>query len=396
MIKNLLREALTENTYLTEIDFKDAFKDVKATCLSPDMVVNMLNDELARLNHNKEAKEKDKVKRGKKDIIVTRGNIEQLQDKSGNINIDMFIKNLTAEPDTIFDHNPKMEKSDEGRPQITVNTGLPAIKGIVYDMDKKEFLSLNTCPSAGICQMDCYARKAFYVMDDTKTMKLTRRLNFLLNNPDGYKAKILSELEPIAQNLKRTSVGKAEKMRLLIRWNDAGDFFGDMYLKIAKDVTKELISKGYNVMSYAYTKIGKYVIALDKDKNFIVNFSTGAKISDVNAVDAYDVKSSIKKSHTVPLEKFSGIFVKKGAHYVKGADGKPLFVDETSPEKLKNDIYRLYGPMFKITRESLRFTYELPQKEGKKNQFNVIVLPSGDSDIGAQRNDVKISFLLEH
>ena len=243
MIKNLLREALTENTYLTEIDFKDAFKDVKATCLSPDMVVNMLNDELGRLNHNKEAKEKDKVKRGKKDIIVTRGNIEQLQDKSGNINIDMFIKNLTAEPDTIFDHNPKMEKSDEGRPQITVNTGLPAIKGIVYDMDKKEFLSLNTCPSAGICQMDCYARKAFYVMDDTKTMKLTRRLNFLLNNPDGYKAKILSELEPIAQNLKRTSVGKAEKMRLLIRWNDAGDFFGDMYLKIAKDVTKELISK---------------------------------------------------------------------------------------------------------------------------------------------------------
>ena len=396
MVKNLLRKALTENRYLTEIDFKDAFSDVKATCLAPNVVVSMLNDELDRINHNKEAKEKDRIKRGKKDIIITRGNIEQLKDKSGNINLDMFIKNLTAEPETIFDHNPKMEKSDEGRPQLTVNTGIPALTGIIYDIDNKKFMSINTCPSAGTCVKTCYARKGFYGMDDSKTMKLTRRLNLLLNNPEGYKAKILSELEPIAKQLKQTSVGRTEKMRLLIRWNDAGDFFSDLYVKMAKDVTEELISKGYNVMSYAYTKRGKYVIELDNNKNFIVNFSTNAKIADINTVDAYDVETKIKRGHEVPKEVFDGFFLKKASHYVKGVDGKPLFTDEESAEKLKDVIYNKYHWIFKITRESLVYTYELPRKEGEPNQYNVIVLPAGDSDIGAQRKDVKMSFLLHH
>jgi len=49
-----------------------------------------------------------------------------------------------------------------------------------------------------------------------------------------------------------------------------------------------------------------------------------------------------------------------------------------------------------FSKDSLRYTYELPQKESDNRIFNVIVLPAGDSDIGAQREDVRISFLLYH
>jgi len=39
---------------------------------------------------------------------------------------------------------------------------------------------------------------------------------------------------------------------------------------------------------------------------------------------------------------------------------------------------------------------ELPNNQGKPLQFNAIVLPTGDGDISAQRQDVKITFLLIH
>jgi hypothetical protein len=42
------------------------------------------------------------------------------------------------------------------------------------------------------------------------------------------------------------------------------------------------------------------------------------------------------------------------------------------------------------------YQYELPSEEGDKFQYDVIVLPTGDTDIGAQRNDVQKTFLLIH
>jgi len=38
----------------------------------------------------------------------------------------------------------------------------------------------------------------------------------------------------------------------------------------------------------------------------------------------------------------------------------------------------------------------LPAKEGAKHAYNVIVMPTGDTDIGAQRKDVQTTFLLAH
>jgi hypothetical protein len=383
-------------TPLNEIDWESDFADVKGTCLNPVAVAKWLNEELGRLNSNKEAKDKDRQRRGAKDIIVTRGNLEDVIDTEGNVNLKQFMENILTEPDRIFDHNPKMEKSDVGRPQLTMNTGIPAIVGIVYDKKSNHFYSVSTCPGAGSCQLGCYARKAFYGMDDTKTMKLTRRLNLLLNDPERYKQRVMEELEPLASKLKRSSVGMPEPMTLVLRWNDAGDFFGDRYFNIAVDVTKELIDKGYKVKSYAYSKNAKYVIELDKNKDFVVNFSTGSKPSELKKVKDYDKDKRVNWSETVPKDLFVGIFEKKGAGYEKGESGLPLWKNENSPEELKDIIYNNYKRQYDLDRDSLKFTYELPQKESEDEVFNVIVLPSGDSDIGAQRKDVKVSFLLFH
>lgn len=396
-LRKIIRETIDKR--LNEVDWESEFSDVGAKCLNPHVVVKWLNDELDRLNANREKKGgKGSVSRGKRDIIITRGSIEDVRDsETGSINLDRFISNLTMEPDTIFDHNPKMEKSDEGRPQVTVNTGLPAIVGIVYDIENKKFYSVSTCPSAGACQIGCYARKGFYGMDDSKTMKLTRRLNLLLNDPQKYKERIIGELEPLAKNLKTSSIGLKDKMQLVIRWNDAGDFFGDTYFRIAKEVTKELLDKGYNIKSYAYTKRGDYVMQLDKDQNFVINFSTDAHKKDVESIAQHDpTREKLKYSHRVPKEIFADLFQKTGPHYTKGYKGLPVFSFEEAPEELKDRIYKKYGKEYNFSRDSLKFTFELPANPGEKNEYNVIVLPTGDSDIGAQRSDVKMSFLLVH
>ena len=390
---------LTKEQFLNEIDFEGEFGDVTANCLRPEAVVKWLNDELERLKHNQNIKrEKDRISRGTRDMIVTQGNINDVRNESGDINIDTFITNITKEPETIFDSNPKAEKSDVGRPQLTVNTGLPAIVGIVYDLDKKQFYSITTCPSAGKCQIGCYARKAFYGMDDSKTMKLTQRLNLLLNNPKRYEEMIFSELEPLAIEMRESSVGMPENYTLVIRWNDAGDFFGERYFKIAVDVTKTLLGKGYNVKSYAYSKRSQYVIELDNDKNFVINFSTDAAQDDIKAIKGYSGSETVKQSHRVPKDIFKGFFMKKGPHYVKNHLGLAKFVDDKAPEQLKDKIFNEYGGEFGFSRDSLKYNYELPKnpQEGEHRKYNVIVLPTGDSDIAAQRDDVRMSFLLEH
>lgn len=70
---------------LNEIDWEGEFSDVKGSCIVPSAVVRFLNDELDRLNLNKQAKSKDIKKRGVKDIIVTRGNIEGVKDEKTEI-----------------------------------------------------------------------------------------------------------------------------------------------------------------------------------------------------------------------------------------------------------------------------------------------------------------------
>lgn len=402
--------------YLTEIDWEGEFSDTQKTCIPHDVLVDDLNNELKRLN----TPDKDRKKMHPHAPIVTKGIIKDVSD-DGEIDVEAFIKLITKKPNTIFDQNPKMERTDAGASQMTVNTGLPAIRGIIYDKEDKKFYKINTCPGAGDCQVACYARKSRYVFLDGKVLKLMQRLNYLMNDPEGYYDTIMDELDPIAHSLRRKKRKTGEDAQLVIRWNDAGDFFSKVYFNIAKRVTKDLIDDGYNVKSYAYTKMGH--IANIADDDFIMNFSQSAAHKETAKVDLDKTKQSL----IVPKEIFKDdVFLKSGSHNVSKeslkkfaqklkSGGKlmkpqaaaleytkdmnlsglpenlPIFL-HGGRDKLKRNISKKYG----IPVPRLRYTNELPAKEGKPNSFDVIVLPAGDSDIGAQRRDVQRSFLLVH
>jgi hypothetical protein len=412
--EQFLNELYSDDNDLNEIDFENKFNDASIKCLMPNVIVKWLNNELERLRHNRGEKEKNKIKSSPLDlsgdtvepelthIIKTQRNIEKMLNPTGDINIDMFIANITKEPATVFIQNAKMERSDFGRNQMTINTGIPALIGIVYDIDNEHFYAVTTCPGAGTCAIGCFARKAFYRMSDSKSMTLTRRLNYLMNFPEKYEEKTLTELKQYISEIPKD-------FQLVIRWNDAGDFFAKQYFDIAKNVTKTLLDDGYNVKSYAYTKRAEYVMALDNDKNFVVNFSIDANKNELGKINQWSGSDTAKLSHKVELDKrtkeqkkqwvpsndFKQFFHKKGPHYVKNASGKPTFV-ENGQEGLKDYIFRKYGKEFNINRDSLKYTWELPHDDEGGRKYNVIVLPAGDSDISAQREDVRISFLLEH
>jgi hypothetical protein len=376
-LKELYSYRLNESNNINEVDWDNQFSDVKKTCMAPEVVVKMLNDQLTRLNSDG-----DRAKIDANTPIFSRGNIPL---KDGDIDIEHFIKEITAKPKMIFDRNPKMEKGDKGGLQYTVNTGLPALRSILYDKEGNEFYTINTCPGAGACAVNCYARKGFYIMNDGKNLKYTQRLNLLLNDPEEYENIIMDELDPLAYKIKRESRKLGEDIKLVIRWNDAGDFFAKKYYDIARSVTSQLLKGGFNVESYAYTKMGD--IANIADDNFIMNFSDDANKRETEKVDT----DSVKVSKIVPKSLFKDIFIKKGPHYVKDQNGKATFKDGGDQE-----LKRLISSEYNVPYDSLVYTSELPSTQGEPLKYNVIVLPTGDSDVGAQRRDVKISFLCEH
>lgn len=312
------------------------------------------------------------------------------------LNSEKFKNLITKEPKQIFDRNPKMEKGDKGRNQYTINTGLPAINGIVYDTKDNEFKHIKTCPGAGACELVCYARSGFYGMNDGKIIKLIRRLNLLWNNPKRYYQKAMEELISIASSKQTpkanwdfdnfdTDVSTNEGPQLVIRWNDAGDFFSETYFKIAKSATLQLVKLGYDVKSYAYTKQAKYIdLAGD---SMVMNFSKGSKPSELAKVDL----EKVKYSDIVPEELFKQVFVYKGAHIQVDNNEIPIF-KEGGRELLK----QLMSKEYNIPIERLKYQDELPPKESNRFEYDVIVLPKGDSDIGAQRKDVHKTFLLVH
>jgi len=312
------------------------------------------------------------------------------------LDVEKFKDLIDKEPSKIFDRNPKMEKGDKGRNQYTINTGLPAIKGIIFDNEDNEFKHINTCPGAGDCQLVCYARGGFYGMNDGKILKLIRRLNLLWNNPKRYYQKVMEELISAASAIQTPKANwdfndvddvdtKNEGPQLVIRWNDAGDFFSETYFKIAKSATLQLVKLGYDVKSYAYTKQAKFIdLAGDA---MIMNFSKGSKPSELQKVDL----EKVKYSDIVPSDLFKQVFVYKGAHIQVDNDEMPIF-KQGGKELLKQIMSKEYN----IPLDRLKYQNELPDKESDSFQYDVIVLPKGDSDIGAQRRDVHKTFLLIH
>jgi hypothetical protein len=367
----------------------DRFSDVKKVCYTPESVADALNAELDRLKITK-----DRPSADANFARVSRGNIPT--NEEGRANIEQFKKQITQRPKTIFDKGEKsLHSTDEDK--MTINTGIPALRAVIWDEENKNFYVMNTCPGAQDCIANCYALQGFYIMNDGKNIKLINRLQWLMSDPDTYEKQAFMEAERYAFEAQQ------DNKELKIRWNDAGDLFSEVYFNIADNVTKQLKAKGYNVNSYIYTKIGKYV-KLGKEKGMTMTFSSGATKKERDEVGDM---SKTKTQITVPKDVFKQFLVptRTGRFEKDEKTGITKFASPEAREGLRKAIVDFYNThpnskyadlRGKLSVDRMKFTDELPKTEGEPLEFDTITMPSGDTDSPAQRRDVRFTFLLIH
>lgn len=281
-------------------------------------------------------------------------------------------------PSQILKMNAKMAKSG-GEKNIFFDIGLPALKGLAVNEKTGEFLVVDTCLGAGACKVYCYAKKGGYIQYKDASMSQTRLLNYLLNDPEGFKHQFEQELAKADLNAKKK--GKS----VVIRWHDAGDFFSPEYLELAYKIAKEFPE----VKFYAYTKLASVATGAKPD-NFIINFSMGATPNRKSRLTF----GKTKHSTVVPKPMFD-------KYMLKNEKGKPVrdekkrmqFKSDDDLKKFKADL----AVKYRVPSDSV-ITYDemldIPETD-EANKYNVIVRP-GDGDVSASRRDVKGTYLFIH
>jgi ribosomal protein S10 len=332
-------------------------------------------DELQAYLQRTAAGEKDKLDKYKMPY-VHRGNIQIKDENDRTFDLDKLRAAISARPEKILKQNEKITHSG-GESTIYFNIGLPALKGLAVNEATGDFVVVDTCPGAGACKVYCYAKKGGYVQWKASSMSQTRQLNFLLNDPQGYKNKLESEL--------RAAVKKFDKKgtKVAIRWHDAGDFFSPEYLDLAYSVAKDFP----NVDFYAYTKMAS-VASGNKPSNFKMNFSMGATPDQEKQIDFQKTKHST----VVPKQMFDDLVMKddKGKA-IRNDKGQIQFSDENLDilKKKLADKYKVFKDSI-ITYDEMK---DIPVSTAP--QWNVIVKP-GDGDESANRADVIGTWLLIH
>jgi hypothetical protein len=325
-----------------------------------------------------------KTKKEKLAPIIHGSNIKAITKDSGEEwDLDDLARQITTRPRAILGTNAKMEKSaTEG--EIVYDLTLPALSGIVVDEESGDFVEITTCPGAGGCQLFCYARKGGYVMFPASSMSAAQALNFLVNDPEGYTAVVNKEINSIK--------GKTDKrnIQLVVRWHDAGDFFSKEYLDLAYGVA----NANPDVKFYAYTKMAD-VATGNSPKNFIINFSSGAKRGQEKKVEIHKAQgNAVKQGLTLPKDMFRGLFVTDAkGKYVKDEKGRTQVKGDAEWNQFKQNLASTY----KIDPDTI-ITYDqmLTIPEGPKPKWNVVIFPAGHGDRAANRLDVENSFLMFH
>jgi hypothetical protein len=322
------------------------------------------------------AGEKEKLDKYKMPY-VHRGNIEIKDEADRTFDLDKLKAAITARPEKILKQNEKITHSGGGS-TVYFNIGLPALKGLAVNESTGEFVVVDTCPGAGACKVYCYAKKGGYVQWKASSLSQTKQLNFLLNDPEGYKAKLKAELSAAEKKFGKKGT------KVVVRWHDAGDFFSPDYLNLAYSIARDFP----NIDFYAYTKVAS-VAQGDKPSNFKMNFSAGATPEQEKQIDF----AKTKHSTVVPKQMFDDLILKdEDGKLIRDPNDKMQF---KSPEAL--DILRKkLAAKYNMPEDSVVTYDEMMQiPVGTEPKWNVIVKP-GDGDDSANRADVIGTWLLIH
>lgn len=308
---------------------------------------------------------------------VHRGNIEIKDEKNRKFDLDKLKLAIITRPTKLLKQNEKITHSG-GETAQYFNIGLPALKGLAVNEKTNEFVVVDTCPGAGACKVYCYAKKGGYVQWKASSMSQTKVLNFLLNDPQGFKSKLEAEIQIQVDKFAKKGV------KIVIRWHDAGDFFSPDYVDLAYSVARKFPQVDF----YAYTKMAS-VATGNKPSNFKMNFSMGATTSQEKQINF----KTTKHSTVVPKQMFTDLILKDDSgKLVKDENGKIQFKDSASIDVLKNKLAAKYG----VPKNTI-ITYDEMKSipVGTTAKWNVIVKP-GDGDESANRMDVIGTWLLIH
>jgi hypothetical protein len=308
----------------------------------------------------------------------------QIKDEKGEIikqafDIEKLKIMLKQKPDTLLRQNSKMKKSCTEREEY-FNTTLPALKGLAIDYDTDELFVVDTCPSAGKCLIDCYARGTMITLYDNTSFFQHKTLSYLLNEPEIYENQLIAEI--------KVKQAQFPKKKIQIRWNDSGDMFSEKFFKIVLNI----VSKTPEVDHYIYTKevrlIKQYMDEINPfPSNVIINFSYGARRGQEMLIDKDKDKVSIVVDWDNKDENLLSQI--KKLKLVKKDEGKWKY---NNKEEVKNILKKRYN----IKDKEFLTIDELKNKpEGNPLQYNVMVLP-GESDIPASRRDVHGTYLFKH
>ena len=392
-------------------------------------------DELQKYLQRTASGKKQKLDKYKMPYVHS-GNIQIKDENNKTFDLDKLKSAITARPEKILKQNEKITHSGGGS-TVYFNIGLPALKGLAVNEKTGDFVIVDTCPGAGACKVYCYAKKGGYVQWKASSLSQTKQLNFLLNDPSGYKAKLESEIrdEQSKYKVKNLSIDKKRRKelskvfkkdtvddilkgkldrgaidsvirnrsllnlppldlsplsitdtKLVIRWHDAGDFFSDDYLDLAYSVAKDFPDVDF----YAYTKMAS-VSKGSKPSNFKMNFSAGADPSQEKQINLHTTKHST----VVPKPMFADLVDREEVP------------DPDKPNKtIKKLVYKSPAAI-DILKKKLALKYNVPEDSvitydemmkipvGDKPKWNVIVKP-GDGDDSANRADVVGTWLLIH
>lgn len=357
---------------LFEIDWENNFSDVKKTCIPLPNLMEYLNDVIS--NRGLITKDRKKFPTSKPFIHAnTRllGTDIEYKDKTvkptfESVDVDVFIKKITEPPNNVVNTNDKMIKSG-GNNDFVYKTGLPAFRGLAYDIENKKFLIINTCPGAGTCRSICYALSGNYIQYPASYDSMTRRLNYLLNYPDKYEERLYNELKEKCIEHKALD---GYKWRVMFRWNDSGDFFTKRYVEMAENVIDRLKNEGYNIISAAHTKIASVVTDSGLDST---SFSDDANKKELSKID----QSKEKLSVTFPRSEF------------KDLDFGKLSDIEILKERV-SEYYNIPNIEDVLTYDEMMSTKDMSVKK-----YYIIITPD-DGDDAVYRKDVKRIIHTQH
>ena len=344
---------------LSEVDWEGDFKDVQKTCMRHDEMADYLNR--VRANAPKKTADREKFDKNKPYIHAK----SSLFDKEETtVDVDDFIQRITEKPKNIINTSEKILKTGAAD-EFVYKTGVPAFRGLVYDQEQGKFYVVNTCPGAGSCVLICYAMKGKYIQYAPAYDGMTKRLNLLLNDPKAYEQQMYDELK--ARAIEHGALEDYEP-KVIVRWNDSGDFFTKKYVDIANRVIKNLQKDGYNVDSYAYTKMADVA----KDDQFgSTSFSSGA-----NKKQSKQIDDKMKQAKMIPKELFADLELGRKSH--------------------ASELKKRVGEKFGLNPEEILTYKELMKTgEGDTPKYSVIV-KSGDGDDAGIRKDVKNVLLAQH